>query len=169
MTRFGVMRAAAVCALSAGAGALLLMVPPAAVQAKEPPAKPPAQSVAKKAHRVVVQVDSDDSALMTLALNNATNIEQYYKELGEPVQIEIVAFGAGLNMLREDTSPVKDRIKAIADKTSSISFKACGNTEEKMGKAENKEIPIISQATVVKSGVVRIIELQEQGWTYVRP
>jgi len=163
------MRAAAVCALSAGAGALLLMVPPAAVQGKEPVAKPPAQSVAKKTHRVVVQVDSDDQALMTLALNNATNIEQYYKELGEPVQIEIVAFGAGLNMLREDTSPVKDRIKAIADKTSSISFKACGNTEEKMGKAENKKIPIISQATVVKSGVARIIELQEQGWTYVRP
>ena len=169
MTRFGVMRAAAVCALSASAGALLLMVPPAAVQGKEPAARPPAQSVAKKAHRVVMQVNSDDPAMMTLALNNATNVEQYYKEAGEQVEIEIVAFGAGLHMLRDDTSPVKDRIKAIADKTSSISFNACGNTEEKMGKAENKKIPLISQATVVKSGVVRIIERQEQGWTYLRP
>ena len=169
MTRFGAIRAAAVCALAAGAGALLLTVPPAAVLGKEPVSKPSAQSVAKKTHHVVVQVDSDDQALMTLALNNATNIEQHYKDLGEPVQIEIVAFGAGLHMLRDDTSPVKDRIKAIADKTSSISFKACGNTEEKMDKAENKKIPLMSQATVVKSGVVRIIELQEQGWTYVRP
>ena len=169
MTRFGLIRTAAVYALSASVGALLLMVPPAAVQGKGPPSKPPAQSVAKKAHRVVLQVNSDDAAMMTLALNNATNIEQYYKELGEPVQIEIVAFGAGLHMLRDDTSPVKDRIKAIAEKSSSISFKACGNTEEKMDKAENKKIPLISQATVVKSGVVRIIELQEQGWTYVRP
>jgi intracellular sulfur oxidation DsrE/DsrF family protein len=38
-----------------------------------------------------------------------------------------------------------------------------------MGKAEDKKIPLIPQATLVKSGVVRVMELQEQGWTYVRP
>jgi len=38
-----------------------------------------------------------------------------------------------------------------------------------MVKAESKEIPLIPQAQVVKSGVVRILELQEQGWSYVRP
>ena len=57
----------------------------------------------------------------------------------------------------------------MAESRASVSFKACGNTQENMAKAENKEIPILSQATVVKSGVVRIIELQEQGWSYVRP
>ena len=35
--------------------------------------------------------------------------------------------------------------------------------------AENKKIPLVSQATVVPSGVVRVMELQEQGWSYVRP
>ena len=60
-------------------------------------------------------------------------------------------------------------LEVMALSTPEVSFKACGNTEEKMDKAENKKIPLISQATVVKSGVVRIIELQEQGWTYVRP
>jgi TRAP-type uncharacterized transport system substrate-binding protein len=43
------------------------------------------------------------------------------------------------------------------------------NTQENMRKAENKDIPIIPQAQVVKSGVVRVMELQEQGWTYVKP
>ena len=38
-----------------------------------------------------------------------------------------------------------------------------------MGKAEAKTIPLVAEATVVKSGVVRLMELQEQGWTYVRP
>ena len=46
---------------------------------------------------------------------------------------------------------------------------ACGNTSENMSKAESKEIPLISEAKVVKSGVVRVMELQEQGWTYVKP
>ena len=172
MTSFGhVTRLAMVCALSACMGALLLASPPALAQgkAKEQASTPIAQGVAKKAHRLVLQVNTSEPATMNLALNNATNVEQYYKDLGETVEIEVVTFGPGLHMLRDDTSPVKDRIKAIAEKTPSISFKACGNTQENMRKAEDKAIPLIKQATLVKSGVVRVMELQEQGWTYVRP
>ena len=72
-------------------------------------------------------------------------------------------------MLRDDTSPVKARIEVMALSTPEVSFKACGNTKENMQKAENKDIPIIAQAEVVKSGVVRVMELEEQGWTYVKP
>jgi hypothetical protein len=85
------------------------------------------------------------------------------------VEIEIITFGPGLHMLRADTSPVKDRIKSMAESRPSVSFKACGNTQESMAKTENKQIPLLSQASVVKSGVVRVMELQEQGWSYVRP
>jgi intracellular sulfur oxidation DsrE/DsrF family protein len=172
MTMFDhVMRAAAVWVSAVCFGALFLAAPPATAQGKgkEVASTPTAPGVAKKAHRLVLQVNTDDPAMMNLALNNATNVEQYYKGIGEKVQIEIVTFGAGLHMLRDDTSPVKDRIKAIAEKMPSISFKACGNTQENMHKSENKEIPLVSQATLVKSGVVRVMELQEQGWTYVRP
>jgi intracellular sulfur oxidation DsrE/DsrF family protein len=164
MTRFGhVMRSAAVCMV-----ALFLVALPAA-QGKEPAPTPSAPDVAHKVHRLVLQVNTNEPAMMNLALNNATNVEQYYKTRGEKVEIEVVTFGPGLHMLRDDTSPVKDRIKAIAEKMPSISFKACGNTQENMGKAEDKKIPLIPQATLVKSGVVRVMELQEQGWTYVRP
>lgn len=120
-------------------------------------------------HRLVIQVDQDDPAVMNLALNNATNVIEYYRSKGETVDLDIVTYGPGLTMLRTDTSPVKDRIKAIADKSRSISFKACGNTQDNMHKTENKDIPLVAQATLVKSGVVRVMELQEQGWTYVRP
>ena len=72
-------------------------------------------------------------------------------------------------MLRADTSPVRDRIKSLAESRPSVSFKACGNTQENMAKAENKAIPLVSQASVMKSGVVQVMELQEQGWSYVRP
>jgi intracellular sulfur oxidation DsrE/DsrF family protein len=165
MTRLShVMQSAAVCVF-----ALFLVAPPAAAQGKGAAPQPTASEVTKKAHRLVLQVNTNEPAMMNLALNNATNVEQYYKDRGEKVEIEVVTFGPGLHMLRDDTSPVKDRIKAIAEKMPSISFKACGNTQENMHKAENKEIPLVSQATLVKSGVVRVMELQEQGWTYVRP
>src|SRR5678816_497519 len=67
-----------------------------------------------KEHRLVLQVNSNDAAAMNLTLNNATNVTEYYKGLGEKVQIEVVTFGPGLHMLREDTSPVKARIEEMA-------------------------------------------------------
>jgi intracellular sulfur oxidation DsrE/DsrF family protein len=124
-----------------------------------------------KEHRVAIQVNQNDPALMNLALNNATNVMEFYKAKNEDVQIEIVTYGPGLHMLREDTSPVKDRIKQIVDASfpSSVKFIACGNTKEGMEKREGKAISVVSEATVVPSGAVRLIELQEAGWSYLKP
>ena len=44
-----------------------------------------------------------------------------------------------------------------------------GYTSDAMKKAEGKDIPLVSQAKVVPAGVVRLMELQEKGWSYVRP
>jgi intracellular sulfur oxidation DsrE/DsrF family protein len=151
--------------------ALLVVAPPSAAQVKKQPANPVLKrpAIDKKLHQLVLQVNTNDPATMNLALNNATNVAQYYKDRGEKVTIEVVTFGPGLHMLRNDTSPVKARIETLALSTPEISFKACGNTQQNMQKAENKEISIIPQATVVNSGVVRVMELQEKGWTYVKP
>jgi len=124
-----------------------------------------------KPHRVTIQVDQNDPAVMNLALNNVTNIMDMYKAKGEDVQIELVAYGPGLNMLRDDTSPVKDRLKQISDLSfpSQIKFSACNNTKEAMEKHEGHKITIVSQAGLVPSGAVRLMELQEDGWSYLKP
>jgi intracellular sulfur oxidation DsrE/DsrF family protein len=165
----------------AGVVALLILAPPSAVAQEKKhvavaiekkhaaPEQVLKRAVAGKPHHLILQVNSNEPAMMNLALNNATNVVQYYKDLGENVKIDVVTFGPGLHMLRDDTSPVKARIKAISESTPSISFEACGNTRENMSRAESKEIPLISEAKIVKSGVVRVMELQEQGWTYVKP
>jgi uncharacterized protein len=74
-------------------------------------------------------------------------------------------------MLRDDTSPVKDRIKQLKDLSfpSNIAFSACNVAKQGMEKREGHPITIIPQASLVPSGVVRLMELQEQGWSYVRP
>jgi intracellular sulfur oxidation DsrE/DsrF family protein len=98
-----------------------------------------------------------------------SNAAQHYSEIGQKVEIEVVAFGPGLHMLRDYTSPVKARIKSMSETMPHVAFSACGNTRENMTRAEAKDIPLISQANVVKAGVVRLIELQERGWSYLRP
>jgi intracellular sulfur oxidation DsrE/DsrF family protein len=63
-----------------------------------------------KVHHVVIQIDQDDPAVMNLALNNADNMKKFYEDKGEKVEIEFVAFGAGLAMMRSDKSPVKKQV-----------------------------------------------------------
>jgi intracellular sulfur oxidation DsrE/DsrF family protein len=122
-----------------------------------------------KVHHLAVQVNVNDPAAMNLALNNVSNVIEYYRSRLEEVQVEVVAYGPGLHMFRDDTSPVKERIKAISQSTGNVAFMACGNTQQNMQKAESKEIPLISQAKITESGVVRLMELQEKGWSYIRP
>src|SRR5271168_4195286 len=147
--------------------------------ATQPKANPTSKVVAAKnkvahvvrPHRVLIQVDQNDPAVMNLALNNATNLIDYYRAQGKDVQVDLVTYGPGLHMLRDDTSPVKDRIKQLKDYAfpSTVQFSACNNTKENMEKKEGKPISIVSEAVIVPAGVVHLTELQEKGWTYLRP
>jgi intracellular sulfur oxidation DsrE/DsrF family protein len=120
-------------------------------------------------HKVAIHVDENDPARMNLALNNISNLNKYYQSKGESVTIELVAYGPGLHMFRSDTSPVKDRLSVMAPEIDNLTFSACGNTHNKMSKKAGKEITLVDEAGMVPSGVVQLIELQEQGYAYVRP
>jgi len=120
-------------------------------------------------HYLAIHVDQDDPQVMNMALNNAQNVEAYYKEKGDDVVIEIVAYGPGLNMYVPGKSPVEDRISAMSLEMDNLTFAACGNTLAGMSKKAGHDITLMDEAAVVPSGVVRLIELQEQGYAYVRP
>lgn len=122
-------------------------------------------------HRLAIHVDQNDPDLMNQALNNATNVMEYYRSRNEDIEVEIVTYGPGLHMLRDDTSPVKDRIRRMAESSfpAKIKFDACNITKQGMEKREGHAITIIPQAAIVPSGVVQLMELQEKGWSYIRP
>src|ERR1700749_3970402 len=109
-------------AMFSGAEGMAATPAPAAKKGVAVPAMP-------KPHRVLIQVDQNDPVVMNLALNNATNIIDYYRAKNEEVDIDLVTYGPGLNMFRTDTSPVQDRIKNLKDYAfpSKIQFSACNN------------------------------------------
>ena len=131
----------------------------------------PALAADGKTHRIAIQVDQNDPQVMNLVLNNATNVIKHYRGKSEDVDVEIVAYGPGLHMLRTDSSPVQERIKHLKELVfpGKIQFSACNVTKTAMEKREGKAVPIVPEASVVPSGVVHLMELQEQGWSYVRP
>ncbi len=120
-------------------------------------------------HRLVLQVDTADAETMNLALGNAMNAKKYYDAKGQAVAIEIVAYGPGITMLRSDTSPVKDRIMEARKSIPNLALSMCGNSKAGVEKREGHEVTLLEGAKVVPAGIARIMELQEQGYSYVRP
>lgn len=122
-----------------------------------------------KTHYLAVHVDESDRQKLNMALNNVQNVKSYYEQQGDGVVVEVVAYGPGLQMFVEGQSPVADRIKAMALESDDVTFAACGNTLKKMSEKAGKDLTLLEEATVVPSGVVRLMELQEDGYSYIRP
>ncbi|MFZ6648378.1 DsrE family protein [Undibacterium sp. TJN25] len=111
--------------------------------------------------RVVFQVSDNDEAKWNLALNNVKNVQA---ALGaDNVDIEIVAYGPGINMLKFD-APVGNRIQAALQ--ARVKVAACENTMEAQKLRKEDMLPAISY---VPAGIVEIIRLQQQGYAYIRP
>ena len=119
--------------------------------------------------KLALQISDNDAEKMNAVLNVAANVSKSYSDKGEEVQIEIVAFNAGLHMLREDTSPVKPRLKSFKQSMTNVAFRACENTLEGMTKREGKVPPLVDNAQLVPAGVVTLIELAAKGYTIIRP
>lgn len=111
--------------------------------------------------RVVIQVSDAETMKWNLALNNARNIQA---DLGTAnVDIEIVAYGPGIGMLKLDSSVANGVGEATA---AGVKIMACENTMQARRLARGD---MLNGIGYVSSGVVEIMRRQEQGWSYLRP
>lgn len=115
-------------------------------------------------NKIVIQVSTDDPRTQTIALNNAVNLQKDYGM--DNVVIEIVAYGPGFGLLTQGNKQAS-RVKSLA--MQNIHFSACGNTMAKISEKTGKEPKLTEGVQVVKAGVSRIMELQQDGYAYVRP
>jgi uncharacterized protein len=116
---------------------------------------------AQEKQRVVFQVSDNDPAKWTLALNNARNVQQ---DLGaDQVEVEIVAYGPGLNMLKLE-SAVSPRLAAAQD--ANVKLLACENT---MRNTKVTKDGMYGGIAYVQAGVTHLMKRQREGWAYIRP
>jgi len=120
-------------------------------------------------HRLALYVAENDAEKMNGVLDIAANVSRHYSAMGEEVEIEIVAYGQGLHMLREDSSPVRDRLTNFMQSMINVTFQACGNTLDTMERGEGQRPPLLDGTGMVQTGVAHLMELDEAGWTLVRP
>ena len=116
---------------------------------------------AAKPMRVVMQISENQPAVWNLALNNIRNVQ---KELGaKNIEVEVVTYGPGLAMLRDDSTTANRVQEAMA---TGVRFVACRNTMENQKITEAQLIPGIGYA---QAGVIQIIKRQSEGYAYLRP
>ncbi|MDB2517133.1 hypothetical protein N9X22_07755, partial [Planktomarina temperata] len=79
-------------------------------------------------HKLALQISDNNPQKMNTVLNVAANVVRHYEGLGETIEVRVVAFNAGLHMLREDTSPVLERLQSFGASMPNVTFAACSNT-----------------------------------------
>ena len=135
----------------AGGAALLAAVLPVAARAQAQPVK----------NRAVFQVTDNDPARWNMVLNNTRNAQE---DLGAAnVEIEIVAYGPGLHMLKSDSivgARIDEALKA------GVKVVACQNTMRGMKLTPQDMLPTVGY---VPAGVTEIMKKQTEGWSYLRP
>lgn len=114
-------------------------------------------------HSLVIQVSTNDPLTQKIALNNAVNLQKHYGM--DNITIEVVAFGPGLGLLTTKNKQA-GRVKSLA--LQNVEFSACSNTMKAMAKKTGKKPELIEGVSVVPAGAARIIELQEEGYSYIK-
>jgi uncharacterized protein len=138
------------------AAGLLVTIHPAVVQAAEP-------------HRLALQISDDDPVKMRAVLDVAANVSRHYSGQGEDVEIVVIAFNGGLDMLLDDRSPVRERLVNFLKSMPNVSFIACGNTLETLAVKEGRRPALLEGIGVTQVGVAALMDLAEKNWTIVRP
>lgn len=114
-------------------------------------------------HRVVLHLNSGDEKVQRGALNNIRNL---YQEVGrEHVRVELVVHGAGLSLLTKKDSVYASELAQLKS-AYDVEFTACSNTMKTMNLTRNDLVDQVDRTT---PAMVRLIELQEQGWIYIKP
>ena len=125
------------------------------------------QPGATAGNRFILHLDSDKPERMSAVLDYADQILDNARQDGVAAELEIVANNYGLNLLREDLTPYRARIDALAAKHANLKFIACGQAVARVER-EGKKVRLVEEARVVPSVIGEVVSKMKEGWTYIR-
>jgi intracellular sulfur oxidation DsrE/DsrF family protein len=113
-------------------------------------------------HHVVFQLTEPEGDPAWGVLEpHVTNLQAAFAKDGG-VEIEVVFYGKGLNMLRKTNKAYEERLKQLTEK--GVKLSACQNAMKVMKITTEDLFPFASQ---VDSGIAELSRQQEAGWAYV--
>lgn len=113
--------------------------------------------------RVLLHLDSAQAERMEEALDM---VEAYLAKAGH-ARVELVVNNAGLDLLRQETTPHAARIAALAARHDMLAFVACGHAIARYRSA-GLDVTLVPEARVERTAVEHIVDRVRQGWTYLK-
>jgi len=112
-------------------------------------------------HHIVFEVVEPEGAAWDSLVKHVNNTRNALAADGGS-QVEVVFWGAGLNMLRKTNTAYEQRLKQLVD--DGVTLSACQNAMRVMNVKTEDLFPFASQ---VDSGIAEIVRRQEAGWAYI--
>ena len=116
------------------------------------------------ATKLVIQISENDQSKQHLALSNVYNLQKFYGL--DNIEIEVVAYGPGISLLYPDGKEAS-RVRSLM--AQDVIFTGCQNTLDTIKANTGKDQKLIEDVEIVRAGIARIIELQDQGYRYLHP
>ena len=120
-----------------------------------------------KKHRILYQLDDPGVEKARFVLNNIANHVKGVGGFQNIEALELVVFGPALKhfVTKDIDREVRQALEAL--QMQGVVFGACGNTMKGMN--VTLEQLAGGAKALPQGGVVRVMELQEQGFSYIRP
>lgn len=118
--------------------------------------------------RVVLHVTTADPYRLETVLDEAENLLQSHLPHVNSVEVEVLANGRGLDLLRTRTSPFTERIQALQAQYDNIAFKVCQRAINRVQREQNIKVKLLPAAQIVPTAIGEAIQRQRQGWAYIR-
>ena len=115
-------------------------------------------------HKLVIQMNTRDPEIQTEVLSNIVNVSKYYGV--DNVEIELVAYGPGIYFITKQ-SDFRKRIESLM--MQDVTFTACGDTLKTIKRTKGIDLDLIDDVVIVSNGVPRMMDLQQQGYSYLSP
>jgi len=111
--------------------------------------------------KALIHIDREDQVAMSIALSNVENL----LEAVPGAEVAVVANGdAVLFFVKQTPASLRDRLSALAAR--GVKFYVCNNSLRAHGIGRDELLPF---AEVIPAGIVKILELQEAGYRYIKP
>jgi intracellular sulfur oxidation DsrE/DsrF family protein len=115
---------------------------------------------------VILQVSDADQSKYTAVLDIANNLIKHYKG-PDYIDLEVIAFGAGVHMLAGEVGENSIRIDSLI--ANGVRFYVCMNTLDSIQRKTGERPVVLPGVTGVQTGVAFMLEEIEAGYVHIQP
>lgn len=117
--------------------------------------------------KVILHVGSSRPAELRAVLDTTEYLLRTSKRSNQRLQLEVVANGSGLDLLRTGVSPYARRIRLLQRTYPNLSFLACHQTVTHL-RQEGVVVKLLPGIREVPSALAQVVKRLREGWQYIQ-